>query len=213
MSRLTSAATINFWRRNSFDRIERPMRFVFRALFDPFANQCDFRGADFQMTFRRRHLLVGIGTRDAANDFALLRFAGNDGARTGFFIANGNGIFQNVEAQIRFATFRVRPVTLETTVGEERANLKIEVNRLLRFSRGKARREHERVEQDKKSSGHERILAKLRCARNSFPERKNISRYSATAAFALFAFFRGSPVQSGFGVGMMAFTSLRHAAS
>ena len=65
------------WNAGFFRWDERPMTFPLRALFDPSPDQGDVVGRERQIGLGRGHLLVRIGGRNAADDFAL-------GGATGF---------------------------------------------------------------------------------------------------------------------------------
>ena len=59
-------------------RGERPVRFVFGSLLDPLLQRLDLLRRQRLLVIRRRHHARRIGRRDAADQFALVRLAGDD---------------------------------------------------------------------------------------------------------------------------------------
>ena len=75
---------------------------------------------------RRRHLVIGIRRENALDDFAFVRFAGNNG--DGSFAIRENSLFR-VEAHLRFARRFIRPVAMEATVGKNRSDVAGKIDR------------------------------------------------------------------------------------
>ncbi len=104
------------------------------ALRDPLLQELLLLRRQFLVRLRGRHDLVGIGVVDAGDHFALVRLAGDDGI--GQFAALG-GALEGVEPQAGLALLFVRSVTGETVVGEDGADVAVEVD----LGRGRIRSE------------------------------------------------------------------------
>ena len=114
--------------RRTHGRDERPMRFPFRAFTDPTRDPFDLVGRELLARAGRRHPLFGIGTGDALVENAGRQIAGHDRADT-VHAALGAGF--DVEPQIGLPLRRVGTVALKAVVGQERANVAIELHRLV----------------------------------------------------------------------------------
>src|SRR5689334_21965842 len=81
-----------------------------------------FRGENL-VGLRWRHDVIGISRRDAADESAFLRFAGNDGGLAVF--AGKDGVVKAIEPQIGFAGGGISAVARETVFGKDRPNVAI----------------------------------------------------------------------------------------
>ena len=97
------------------------------ALLDPLFQQRDLRGRDGLVLLRRRHDVIGVVRYDALDEFALLGLAGEDD-EVAFTVALG--VLFVVEAQFALAAFVVGAVAGDTVLGQDRADLPAEVDRL-----------------------------------------------------------------------------------
>jgi hypothetical protein len=77
-----------------------------------------------------RHDVFRIMRHDASQEFAAIRFAGND--RRLFRFSTGERAFTEIETQVGFPRFFVLAMTGETVVGEDRPDVAIEGNLRLR---------------------------------------------------------------------------------
>jgi hypothetical protein len=84
---------------------------------------------ELELGGRGRHDFVGVCGMEAAEQFAGLRFAGDDGGFPG--LSGGECAGACVQAQIALAPLVVHAVALETVAGEERPDLAVEVEGLL----------------------------------------------------------------------------------
>ena len=73
-----------------------------------------------------RHDLIGIGRRHSADQFAVVRLAGDDRLAAAAKITEGSGL--GVEPQLGFPLLFVRTVTGEAVFRENRQNLPVEVD-------------------------------------------------------------------------------------
>jgi hypothetical protein len=80
----------------------------------------------------RRHALFGIITQDAMNERTGLDVACNNGGNT---IAFGERIVFEVESQAALALLAIRTVTLKAMVGQDRADVAVEVDQRITKSR------------------------------------------------------------------------------
>jgi hypothetical protein len=94
----------------------------------------------------RRHDLVRIGRLDALDEFALLRFSGQDDELA---LAVALGVLFVVEAELPLAAFLVGAVAGDAVLGQDRADLAAEMNRL-----GRARGGEEDAEEEGGLGGH-----------------------------------------------------------
>ena len=95
------------------------MRLILGSLGNPAPEQRDLgRRETAQLRLGRRHVVIGIGRRDAGEEFALVGLARNDRALR-------CGALANVEPQFRLALPRIRPVAEKTFVGQQRADVAV----------------------------------------------------------------------------------------
>ena len=109
-------------------RDEPPMRLILRALGDPLAQRRDLRRRErCFLGLGRRHQIFGVVRRhDAEQQFALVGFARDDRGQSG--LAARQRARAVIEAQTALARPFVLTVTRETTVGENRADVAVELN-------------------------------------------------------------------------------------
>src|SRR6185436_4416844 len=107
-----------------------PMLFPFGALLDPAADEFHLGFLEGDIRIGWRHLLVGIGAGDPAVDFAF--------GRGGWFdyktalLRFAERAFFSIETKFGFAGFFVRTVALPATIGEQGANLQVEIHLFFR---------------------------------------------------------------------------------
>jgi hypothetical protein len=99
----------------------RPLR-PFR---DPALEYLNLRGLERLVRLLRRHALISVVGRDATDQFALVRLAWDDGRHA---VPIGFRIFLDVEAQLGLTVLLVRAVTGEALVGQDRADVAIEID-------------------------------------------------------------------------------------
>ena len=117
----------------ALDGLIGPMTFVHCAFGDPtFDEFFLLRGQVFVRVFRRHHFVL-VGRKDAADDFTFVRFAGDYGCNTGFGFLRR--FFAEVKPQSRFARAFVGAVTQKAGIGQNRANVSIKADGVLRDSR------------------------------------------------------------------------------
>jgi hypothetical protein len=104
------------------------MRLVMRPLGDPAPEPLFFLGIERQIGIRRRHRIGRVGGEDFFAQQAFLGFARHDRMLVGFLPFRVS-IFRHIQAQARLAAGLVRPVTLETAVGEDGPDIAIELER------------------------------------------------------------------------------------
>ena len=97
------------------------------ALLDPFFEERELGGRDGFMLLGRRHHVVGIRRFDTLDEFALLGLAGQDHEVS---LAVALGVLLVVEPQLTLAAFLVRPVAGDAVLGQDRADLAAEIDRL-----------------------------------------------------------------------------------
>ena len=81
------------------------------------------------MRRRRRHEIVSVGGENAADQFTLVRFSGDEGLL-------GECLFADVEAELGLAFLLVRAVAKEAVVGEDRPDIAVVRDFLRRLGRG-----------------------------------------------------------------------------
>ena len=109
-----------------FDSDESPMRFVFGALFDPAFDQGLVGVGELTERVGRRHDLIGIIRNDAQPDLGVHRVAWDDGRDA--VLVFGESALWRVEAKIGLAGIGIEAMAGETTVGEKRTNVVVEVD-------------------------------------------------------------------------------------
>ena len=116
------------------------------TLIDPLANLRDFGVGQRLAGLLWRHLFVEVRRRQSSDDLACGCVTRNDGesARGQF----GKGAFAVVQAEIRGAFRRVWSVTPKAVVRQQRANVTIEVDRVLGSSRGRQKGQQQQGCQD-----------------------------------------------------------------
>jgi hypothetical protein len=122
---------VDGWQLRFHRRLERPMSFVRRTLFDPAADQRFLLGRQRLVRLRGRHDLAGIVRHHAAHQLARIRLSRHD--RRLATVGRFQGFVPHIQPQSGFAS--PRPVTLETRVGHDRPNVPVEADRRLRLGR------------------------------------------------------------------------------
>ena len=111
---------------------ERPQRFILRALLDPPLDQCHFAIAERLLA--RRHPLLGVRRRDAAQHGAAVRGTGRDDLQRAVRRHGSGRIlrrrFVPVQAQVRLSRARIRTMTPIALLEEDRSDVTIEPDRL-----------------------------------------------------------------------------------
>ena len=108
------------------------MFFVAGSCFDPALEHIPLFGGERRLVrLGRGHDLVGIGTQNTLPRFGFGQIARNNGARAVVF---GRGAFERVQTQACLAVFGVEPVTGVALVGENGADIPVELD--LRDGRG-----------------------------------------------------------------------------
>ncbi len=127
------------------------------ALGDPRFEEVDLLGGEMASGGGGRHLIVGVGGDDAFEDGAFVRVFGVDGIATfdGRFCA-GFG----VESQVGFPLLCVGAVAMEAVIGEDGADVAIEVDLGLGLIGG-AEGEVEPGENEEDAEGFEDGLAEV----------------------------------------------------
>ena len=115
---------------------------VRRALLNPVLQRRDVRLGQLLARFRRRHFLVRVGGGYSFYDFAFFRMPGDDGLATAQIHL---GAFRSIEAEAGafFAAFAfgfVGAVAFEAIVGEDFADVAIEIDRRGVKARGAGKR-------------------------------------------------------------------------
>ena len=106
-------------RNRRFDRRQiSPMLLIFRSLGDPGAQQLPLCLCERPVRRRRRHLVIRVSRENAPDQLALLRLAGDERLF-------GQRFFPNVQAELALPFVRVRPVTKETFVRENRSDISV----------------------------------------------------------------------------------------
>ena len=101
------------------------MRFPGRAFGDPAFDQIFLVGLERLFAFGRRHDFFDIVRGDALKEGAQFRLTFHDGWAV---VALFEEAFFTIQAQFRFSATRVRTVTMETVLGENRSDIAIETN-------------------------------------------------------------------------------------
>ena len=118
---------------------------ILRTLPNPLGDKLHLARREFLGPFSRRHDQIGIGRRDSLHQLAVLGLARHDG-RIATQVAGGP--FRRIEPQplgpfgTALAFLLVGSVAAEAVVGEDLANLAVEID-LLRRQQGGGEREHE----------------------------------------------------------------------
>ena len=97
------------------------------ALGDPTLEEVFLREGERAVRFRRRHDLLGIGTENASNEFAVVGFAGDDGGGTG--LGGSERAVAAIEAKFRFAGLAIGAVAVVTVFREDRLDVALETDR------------------------------------------------------------------------------------
>ncbi len=95
------------------------MRTPLRSRFDPPDQRLDLVLAELPLRIGRRHPQVGIGGRDSLDQLALAGMPGVD---------DRSGPLGSIEAQIGLASTGIWPMTEQAVLGEDRANVAVEIN-------------------------------------------------------------------------------------
>ena len=96
------------------------------ALGDPTLEEVFLREGERAVRFRRRHDLLGVGTEDAGNEFAVVGFAGYDGSGTG--LGWGEGAVAAIEAKFRFAGLAIGAVAMVAVFRQDGLNIAFETD-------------------------------------------------------------------------------------
>ena len=115
------------WHGGFFHPQQAPVRLIDRAGFDPALEQVFFGVGELQVRIGRRHHLVGVGRDDALPGQGIGELAGDDGRFA--VVAFRKGAFRNVESQLGLAGLGVEAVAGEAAVGEQRADVAVEIRR------------------------------------------------------------------------------------
>ena len=99
------------------------------SLFDPGADQRHLIFFQLELRLWRRHSLPGLLCGDPLVELALARLAPDDGS--GSIVVGVESVLQ-IETQVRLALFLIRSVAGIAVVGENRANVTVEVDLFLR---------------------------------------------------------------------------------
>jgi len=118
-------------------RNEGPMRLIFRALGNPGAQHIFFFFGQGKIGGGRRHPFVQVIGKDALHDQTFFRLAGDDGM-FGRVFARPEGLGGQVEPQSSLPARFVRPMTFETPVRDNGADIAVILQRPKGFSRGNA---------------------------------------------------------------------------
>ena len=110
------------------------MRLVMRPLGDPAPEPRFVLSTEGQIGIRRRHGISRVGGKDFPAEQAFLRFARHDRVPVRFRALRVSA-FRDIQAQTRLAAGLVWSVTLEAAVGEDRADIAIELERFGRRRR------------------------------------------------------------------------------
>ena len=105
-------------------RDERPMLAPLRALIHPAFEGVDLLEREAAVGIHRRHSVVQIGGRDAADQFTCDTLPWNDDR-----ILGAERAFLRVETQLGFAPFLVRPVAVIALVGKNRQDVPAVIHR------------------------------------------------------------------------------------
>jgi hypothetical protein len=95
---------------------------------DPLPQRRNFGICKLAAFIRRRHSQVGIGRSDPPPQFALLRLPGNNHRAA---LSLCIGCFRGIQPQIGLALAGVGTVALEAMVGQDRADVSVELDRRL----------------------------------------------------------------------------------
>ena len=102
------------------------MRLKFRALGDPaFEYFLLLRGENL-VRIRRRHEIIAL-IEDTSDDVALVRLSGSDDGDA--VLGLHRGVLKTIEPQFRLAGRRIRAVTDETILRQDRAHVAVVFNR------------------------------------------------------------------------------------
>src|SRR5438552_14614340 len=101
------------------------MRSIGRALLYPAPDEVDFRRGQSATGFGRRHHVVRVGGRDAADHLAVRDVTGDDRARA---FAGFDGFVAEVEPELRPARTFIPSMTTETLAGDDRSELGTEID-------------------------------------------------------------------------------------
>jgi hypothetical protein len=102
------------------------MSLIFRPFGDPSLQRGLVLVRHDLLRVRWRHDLVLIGRKDALDDLAGVRLAGNDGDLARFAFAVGG--FTQIEAQLAFARVIIHAVAGEALLREHRPHVAIEID-------------------------------------------------------------------------------------
>ena len=112
-------------KRRLFGLFKSPVQFILGALFDPLIDESDLLGRKTLAALRRRHLLILIRRVNAQVDFAIVELPGHDAFHSLLF---GEGAFAGIQSAAGLARLRIEAVALEAILGEDRADLGIEID-------------------------------------------------------------------------------------
>ena len=105
---------------------ESPMPLIDRALGDPAPQRLHLLRRDGLVRLRRRHHVVTIFRRDAGEELAGLRFAGDDRRIAG--LRRFHRLLPNVQPQFAIALLLIRPMAGKAFVRQDRAHIPVEID-------------------------------------------------------------------------------------
>ena len=122
------------------------MALVRRSLADPFFQKMDLLGSQRLVRLRRRHHFVGIRRANPSNQFALFGLSRNDGSA---LVGGSEQPFAGIEPQVGLAFVAIGPVTEETVVRKDGADIAVKRDRSLGslgvdLGGARAKQKHER---------------------------------------------------------------------
>ena len=97
------------------------------ALGDPTLEEVFLREGERAVRFRRRHDLLGVGTENASNEFAVVGFAGDDGGGTG--LGGGERAVAAIKAKFRFAGLAIGAVAVVAVFRQDGLDIALETDR------------------------------------------------------------------------------------
>ncbi len=108
-----------------WEKPERPMAIVFPAFFDPLVEQILLLLRKRKLGFRRGHQLLGLVGPNAPVNLRILQASRRqpDHALMVF-----RCLFERIQAKVRFLILRIRAMTLEALVRQDRPDLAVEIN-------------------------------------------------------------------------------------
>ena len=125
----------------------RPVLLIFAAVLNPVGQQFFLLGAKRFFQFRRRHHFFGIVRKNAADHFTFVGMPRSDCA---FFQSS----VAHIQPQFALARSTVRPVAGKTGIIQNRTNVSVVLNRILRLDSG-ANRGRQQQDCGLTKTGHE----------------------------------------------------------